>query len=150
MLIYHHGFLIRFDRNHSKHSPIQERRCSQKAQRYYDTSEKTKESSTTKTGTKKEVNCLFLIHQKTDRMPLKSIKTLNMTSKLPAHKLRGTLPTGYHILSKQQTKKYKEKKAALRKKGNKKPNVGVQLHRNEMVLDLPEKIAYKAIMKSRV
>ena len=76
-----------------------------------------------------------------------SLSSLNYTGKMPYNKLRGTLPTGFRILSKKQNAAYNRAKAKLRQEQKAKERVAVQLHRNERVLDFVENAQYKAVMK---
>ena len=66
---------------------------------------------------------------------------------MPCNKLRGTLPTGFRILSKKQNAAYNRAKAKLRREQKAKERVAVQLHHNERVLDFVENAQYKAVMK---
>ena len=81
-------------------------------------------------------------------MPVfKDLSGMNSTQKKSAYKLRGTIPTGFRILSKKQVSAYNKAKQKLRKEQKTKEKVKVQLHRNEKVLDFAENTAYEAIMK---
>ena len=88
---------------------------------------------------------------------MQDLSKLTYTGKgTPYNQLRGTLPAGYRILNKKQTKRYypAQKKVGIREKAM--PNcyrkdvnmnkVNVQLHRQERILNRCKDLEYRTIM----